>query len=99
MTERIRIAQSVMDKAGALGLDNHDPHLAELLKRLVRSSAVASGNFNDQRRRYGSYILTVRDNTLVDINCTDDDPCMTCLGIGMVGADWIDCEDCYEIED
>ena len=96
---RIKVAQTVMDKAGAYGLDEHDPNLAQLLKKMARLSGIASGNFNDQRRRYGSFILTIRDNTVVDINCNDDDPCLTCLGIGMVGDEWLECEDCEEIED
>ena len=81
MTERIKIAQTVMDKAGALGLDEYDPNLAQLLKKMARLSGIASGNFNDQRRRYGAFILTIRDNTVVDINCNDDGYCLECLGI------------------
>ena len=96
---RVRIAQTVMDKAGALGLEDHDKNLAQLLKKMARLSAVASGNFNDQRRRYGSYILTVRDSTVVDINCIDDEPCFTCLGIGMVGSEMLECTDCEEVID
>ena len=78
---RIRIAESVMQKCGAFGLQDHDPKLARLLKRMVKLSAIASGNFNEYRRRYGAFILTVRDNTLVDINTTilpDGQDC-TCI--------------------
>jgi hypothetical protein len=85
-----------MDRAGALGLDEHDPNLAQLLKKMARLSAVASGNFNDQRRRYGAYILTIRDDTVVDINCNEDDPCLTCLGLGFVGSEMLECTDCEE---
>lgn len=70
-----------MQKAGAFGLQEHDPNLAQLLKKMARLSAIASGNFNDQRRRYGAFILTMRDNTVVDINCNDDEICFDCLGI------------------
>lgn len=78
---RIRIAESVMQKAGAFGLQEHDENLAQLLKRMVKLSAIASGNFNDQRRRYGKFILTVRDNTLVDINTNGEGLiCIHCLG-------------------
>ena len=71
-----------MQKAGTFGLQEHDPKLAQLLKRMVKSSAIASGNFNDQRRRYGDFILTVRENTLVDINTnTDGVICIDCLGV------------------
>jgi hypothetical protein len=81
---RIRVAESVMQKAGAFGLHAHDPKLAQLLKRMTRLSAIASGNFNQHRRRYGAFILTVRDNTLVDINCDyDGEICIECLGIGV----------------
>lgn len=70
-----------MQKAGAFGLQEHDPNLAKLLKRMARLSAIASGNFNDQRRRYGDFILTIRDNTVVDINTnTDGVICIDCLG-------------------
>lgn len=79
---RIKIAESVMQKAGNFGLQDHDPNLAQLLKKMARLSAIASGNFNDQRRRYGSFILTMRDNTVVDINCNEDgEICIHCLGI------------------
>lgn len=82
---RIRIAESVMQKCGAFGLQEHDPNLAQLLKRMVNLSAIASGNFNDERRRYGSFILTVKAEgalrTLVDINTnTDEAICLKCLG-------------------
>jgi len=81
MTHRIKIAQTVMDKAGSYGLHEHDSNLAQLLKKMARLSGIASGNFNDQRRRYGAFILTIRDNTVVDINCNDDEICFDCLGI------------------
>lgn len=81
MTHRIRIAESVMQKAGAFGLHAHDPNLAQLLKKMARLSAIASGNFNEQRRRYGAFILTIRDGTVVDINCNEDGAiCIACLG-------------------
>lgn len=81
MSNRIRIAESVMQAAGAFGLQEHDPNLAQLLKKMARLSAVASGNFNEQRRRYGAFILTIRDNTVVDINVNDDGViCIECLG-------------------
>lgn len=81
MTSRIRIAETVMQKAGSFGLHAHDPNLAQLLKKMTRLSAIASGNFNDQRRRYGAFILTVRDNTVVDINCNfEGEICIECLG-------------------
>lgn len=84
---RIRIAESVMQKCGAFGLQEHDPKLAQLLKRMVNLSAIASGNFNDDRRRYGSFVLTVKEEgslrTLVDINTNTDGPiCIDCLGVG-----------------
>lgn len=70
-----------MDKAGAFGLQDHDPNLAQLLKKMARLSAIASGNFNEQRRRYGVFILTMRDNTMVDINCDEEGAiCIECLG-------------------
>ena len=83
--QRIRIASSALTKAGALGLHEHNENLAQLLKKMTRLSAIASGNFNDQRRRYGAFILTVRDNTVVDINCNEDtyEICFLCLGIGV----------------
>jgi len=78
---RIRIAESVMQKAGAFGLQEHDSSLAQLLKKMARLSAIASGNFNDQRRRYGVFILTMRDSVVVDINCDVDGAiCIKCLG-------------------
>jgi hypothetical protein len=81
MPSRIRIAQSVLDKAGEIGLNHIDPNLSRLLKRMARSSAIASGNFNDQRRRYGAFILTMRGSDVVDINCNDDYYCEECLGL------------------
>lgn len=81
MTQRIRIAESVLQKAGAFGLQDHDPNLAQLLKKMAQLSAIASGNFNTERRRYGAFILTLRDNVVVDLNCDDDEICITCLGI------------------
>ena len=80
MTHRIKIAETVMQKAGQFGLQGFSPNLAQLLKKMARLSAIASGNFNDQRRRYGAFILTIRDNTVVDINCDDDEICFGCLG-------------------
>lgn len=82
---RIRIAESVMQKCGAFGLQQYDPNLAQLLKRMVNLSAIASGNFNDERRRYGAFILTVKEEgalrTLVDINTnSDEEICLICLG-------------------
>ncbi len=89
---RIVIAESVMQKAGAFGLQEHDPKLAQLLKRMVEFSAIASGNFNDQRRAYGDFILTVRDNTLVDINTnTNEAICIDCLGTCMP-PEGVECE-------
>lgn len=84
-----------MQKCGAFGLQNHDPNLAQLLKRMVNLSAIASGNFNDTRRRYGAFILTVKEEgslrTLVDINTNEDGPiCITCLGVGFL-EDGNDC--------
>ncbi len=82
MTQRIKIAESVMQKAGAFGLQDHDPNLAQLLKKMARLSAIASGNFNTERRRYGAFILTMRDSVMVDINCDIDGAiCINCLGI------------------
>lgn len=81
--ERIRISQTVMDKAGAFGLQDHDRTrcLAAILKQMARLSAIASGNFNEQRRRYGAFIMTIRDGTVVDINCNEDgEICLDCLG-------------------
>jgi hypothetical protein len=84
-----------MQKCGAFGLQDHDPKLARLLKRMVKLSAIASGNFNEYRRRYGAFILTVRDNTLVDINTEDDAViCITCLGTTILP----DGEDCSCID-
>lgn len=69
-----------MQKAGGFGLDQYDTKLAQLLKRMARLSANASGNFNHQRRRYGDFILMIRDDTVVDINCIREDYCLDCLG-------------------
>ena len=80
MTQRIRIAESVMHKAGQFGLQKHKRELAQLLKKMARLSAIASGNFNEQRRRYGAFILTIRNNVVVDINCNDFEVCKMCLG-------------------
>lgn len=81
MSHRIKIAQTVMDKAGAFGLQEHDKNLAQLLKKMARLSAIASGNFNNERRRYGAFILTMRDNIMVDINCNEKgEICLACLG-------------------
>lgn len=80
MTHRIRVAESVMRKAGQFGLQEHTTELAQLLKKMARLSAIASGNFNNERRRYGAFILTIRDNILVDINCNDEVVCINCLG-------------------
>jgi len=77
---RIRISESVMQKAGQFGLQEHTPQLAKLLKSMARLSAIASGNFNTERRRYGAFILTIRDNVVVDINCNDEVVCKKCLG-------------------
>ena len=90
---RIRIAESVMQKAGAFGLQDHDPNLAQLLKKMARLSAIASGNFNTERRRYGDFILTIRDNVVVDIN-TDDEAgeiCISCLGTSVIKEGAEDC--------
>ena len=95
---RIKIAETVMQKAGNFGLQEHDSNLAKLLKKMARLSAIASGNFNDQRRRYGAFILTMRDNTVVDINCNDEgEICITCLGIGF-SATGDECPDCEDID-
>jgi hypothetical protein len=72
-----------MHKAGMFGLHYTYPKLAKGLKNMARLSAIASGNFNDQRRRYGSFILTIRNNTVVDINCNTEDYCTLCLGVGV----------------
>jgi len=77
---RIRISESVMQKAGQFGLQEHTTKLAQLLKRMALLSAIASGNFNNERRRYGSFILTIRNNVVVDINCDDYEVCRKCLG-------------------
>ena len=92
---RIRVAESVLQKAGAFGLDEHDPKLAKLLKKMVLLSAIATENKFENRRRYGEFILTVRDNVLVDINTnTDDVICIHCLGTEIT-PDGEDCI-CYE---
>ena len=83
MTHRIKISETVMQKAGTFGLQDHDStrSLADILKKMARLSAIASGNFNEQRRRYGVFILTMRDNVVVDINCNEDgEICVICLG-------------------
>ena len=70
-----------MNKAGAFGLQKHDLNLARLLKKMARLSAIASGNFNTERRRYGAFILTMRAGTVVDINCDVEGViCIKCLG-------------------
>lgn len=87
---RIRIAESVMQKAGNFGLQDHDINrsLADILKKMALMSAIASGNFNEQRRRYGVFILTIRDSTVVDINCDEDGViCIRCLGTEIVDDD------------
>lgn len=64
-------------------MQEHTPKLAQLLKKMARLSAIASGNFNNERRRYGAFILTIRENVLVDINCNDEVVCKRCLGTEM----------------
>ncbi len=87
MTQRIRIAESVMHKAGQFGLQKHTPELAQLLKKMARLSAIASGNFNEQRRRYGAFILTIRNNVMVDINTNVEGAiCPKCLGTEMIDS-------------
>ena len=87
MTTRIRIAASVLTKAGQFGLQRHTPALAQLLKKMARLSAIASGNFNEQRRRYGAFILTIRDNVVVDINTNVEGIiCPLCLGTEMTDS-------------
>lgn len=82
-----------MQKAGTFGLQEHDStrSLADILKQMARLSAIASGNFNDQRRRYGVFILTMRDNKVVDINCDEEgEICVICLGTEVL-SDGGDC--------
>ena len=86
MMHRIKISETVMQKAGQFGLQEHAPGLAKLLKKMTRLSAIASGNFNTERRRYGAFILTVRDHTVVDINCDHEEVCIDCLGTEMTEA-------------
>ena len=100
---RIRIAESVMQKAGTFGLQDHDINrsLADILKKMARLSAIASGNFNEQRRRYGVFILTMRDNTVVDINCNEEGViCILCLGTEVMddGTE-CSCTDEFELPD
>ena len=90
MTQRIRVAESVLRKAGRFGLQEHTPELARLLKQMARLSAIASGNFNRERRRYGAFILTISDKTVVDINCDFEEVCSMCLGTEIT-ADGLDC--------
>ncbi len=87
MPQRIRIAESVLRKAGCFGLQEHTPKLARLLKDMARLSAIASGNFNKERRRYGAFILTIRNNVVVDINCDHEEVCRKCLGTEIVDGD------------
>lgn len=80
---RIHISESVMQRAALFKLAGHDPtkSLAAILKKMAKLSAIASGNFNEQRRRYGVFILTMRDNIVVDINCNEEgEICLLCLG-------------------
>ena len=87
MTQRIRIAESVMQKAGQCGLQTLNPNMAQLLKKMARLSAIASGNFNEQRRRYGAFILTIRNNVVVDINSNVEGViCPRCLGTEMTDS-------------
>ncbi len=90
---RIRIAESVMQKAGAFGLQEHDHKLARLLKKMTRLSAIATRNKYDGRRRYGAFILTLaEDGTLVDINTNSDDAvCIRCLGTCIEGNEVCSC--------
>lgn len=95
MTRRICIAESVMQKAGAFGLQEHAPQLARLLKQMVRGSAVASRNRYVSRRRFGAFVLTMAGGTLVDINTnSDDEICITCLGVGFISTGE-DCGSCF----
>lgn len=96
MSNRIRIAQTVLNKAGAFGLQDHDSNLARLLKKMALLSAIASGNFNKERRRYGAFILTIRDGTVVDINCNEEgEICFHCLGTEILDDDT--CYHCVDI--
>jgi hypothetical protein len=95
MPSRIRIAQSALNRAGELGLSHIDSNLSRLLKKMARLSAIASGNFNDQRRRYGAFILTMRGTDVVDINCNDDYYCEACLGLQVTPEG----EDCFCLDE
>lgn len=89
-SDRLRISQTALTKAGALRLHkslNPEETLSGLLKYMVEKSAIASGRTRDlrasnaKRRRYGDFILVLVGKTLVDVLVSRPDWCQACLGI------------------
>lgn len=88
----LRIAQSALTRAGGFKLERaldkrEGENLAGLLKYMVEKSAIASGRKRNphrakaNRRRYGDFILVLKDNVLVDVVAERHDWCQTCLGV------------------
>lgn len=86
----IRISQSALNKAGALGLDEsvrQGETLSGLLKYMVEQSALATGRTRHakkdgaKRRRYGDVILMLRGHTVVDLAVLKQNYCKQCLGV------------------
>lgn len=104
--DRPRISQTALTKAGALGLQfvlTDGETLSGRLKYMVDHSGIASGRRRDRirpttakRRRYGDFILVLKDGTLVDILTTNAGWCLTCLGVKELydGSSSRRCPDC-----
>lgn len=88
----IRISQSALNKAGALGLGEALRHedgesLSGLMKYMVEKSALATGRTRHakkggaKRRRYGDVVLMLRGHTVVDVAVLRQNYCRQCLGV------------------
>lgn len=90
-SDSLRISQSVLTKAGAMGLQHtlkEGESLSAVLKYMVENSAIASGRRRSKshrenvlkRRRYGSFVLVLKGHLLVGIYTPETNWCPECLG-------------------
>lgn len=87
----IRVSQTALDKAGAIGLRrslNPDEPLSELVKYMAVHSALASGKSKlrrkgdtSRRRRHGDFVLMMQGGVVVDFIALRKDWCPECLGV------------------
>lgn len=90
--DSLRISQSVLDKAGSLGMRRalkDGEKLSAVLKYMVENSVIASGRRRNgsqrdtqlKRRKYGSFVLVLKGHVLVGLYTTEPNWCIHCLGV------------------